>query len=73
MEPSRTEIRGLRFVSSRKTPHVFQLKPNSDKSWTLYRVQEVDDLTKGEMIGRYSSRGDASKVVAKAAFDADGR
>ncbi len=64
-----TQIKGSKFVYCRKNGRVFQLKPNGDKSWTMYRVQEVDDLTKGEMIGRYRSRGDASKVVAKAAFE----
>jgi hypothetical protein len=64
-----TQIKGSKFIYCRKNGRVFQLKPNNDKSWTLYRVQEVDDLTKGEMIGRYRTRGDASKVVAKAAFE----
>lgn len=64
-----TQIKGSKFAYCRKNGRVFQLKPNTDKSWTMYRVQEVDDLTKGEMIGRYRSRGDASKVVAKAAFE----
>ena len=31
--------------------------------------QAVDDAANGEMIGRYRSRGDASKVVAKAAYE----
>ena len=64
-----TQIKSSKFVYCRKNGRVFQLKPNTDKSWTMYRVQEVDDLTKGEMIGRYRSHGDASKVVAKAAFE----
>ncbi|WP_313587677.1 hypothetical protein [Aquidulcibacter sp.] len=64
-----TQIKGSKFVYCRKNGRVFQLKPNTDKSWTMYRVQQVDDLTKGEMIGRYRSRSDASKVVAKAAFE----
>jgi hypothetical protein len=32
-------------------------------------VQAVDDAASGELIGRYRSRGDASKVVAKAAYE----
>jgi hypothetical protein len=64
-----TQIKGSKFMYCRKNGRVFQLKPNADKSWSMYRIQEVDDLTKGEMIGRYRSRGDASKVVAKAAFE----
>lgn len=64
-----TQIKGSKFVYCRKNGRVFQLKPNSDKSLTLYRVQAVDDAASGEMIGRYRSRGDASKVVAKAAYE----
>jgi RNA polymerase-binding transcription factor DksA len=64
-----TQIKGSKFVYCRKNGRVFQLKPNSDKSLTLYRVQAVDDAAAGEMIGRYRSRGDASKVVAKAAYE----
>ena len=64
-----SQIKGSKFVYCRKNGRVFQLKPNSDKSLTLYRVQAVDDAAVGEMIGRYRSRGDASKVVAKAAYE----
>lgn len=63
-----TQIKGSKFFYCRKNGRVFQLKPNNDKSLTLYRVQEVDDAASGDMIGRYRSRGDASKVVAKAAY-----
>lgn len=68
-----TQIKGSKLVYCRKNGRVFQLKPNSDKSLTLYRVQEVDDEASGDMIGRYSTRGDASKVVAKAAFEPEYR
>ena len=64
-----TQIKGSKFVYCRKNGRVFQL--NSDKSLTLYRVQAVDDAASGEMIGRYRSRGDASKVVAKAAYESE--
>jgi hypothetical protein len=64
-----TQIKGSKFVYCRKNGRVFQLKPNSDKSLSLYRVQAVDDAASGELIGRYRSRGDASKVVAKAAYE----
>lgn len=64
-----TQIKGSKFVYCRKNGRVFQLNPNSDKSLTLYRVQAVDDAGSGEVIGCYRSRGDASKVVAKAAYE----
>lgn len=64
-----TQIKGSKFFYCRKNGRVFQLKPNSDKTWTMYRVQEVDDAAAGETIGRYRSRADANKVLAKAAFE----
>ncbi|MDG3039833.1 hypothetical protein [Roseicyclus marinus] len=63
-----TQIKGSKFIYCRKNGRVFKLQPNSDKSLTLYRVKAVDDAAAGELIGRYRSRGDASKVVAKAAY-----
>jgi hypothetical protein len=64
-----TQIKGSRFLYCRKNGRVFQLQPNSDKSWNMYRVAAVDDNESGEMIGRYRSRADANKVVAKAAYE----
>lgn len=64
-----TQIKGSKFFYCRKNGRVFQLKPNNDKSLTLSRVQEVNDSTSGDMIGRYRTRGDASKVLAKAAYE----
>jgi hypothetical protein len=46
------QIKGSKFVYCRKNGRVFQLKPNSDKSLTLYRVQTVDHAASGKMIGR---------------------
>lgn len=64
-----TQIKGSRFFYCRKNGRVFQLKPYGDKSWTMYRVQEVDDTITGEMIGRYRTRGDANKVLVKLAYE----
>jgi hypothetical protein len=64
-----TQIRGSKFFYCRKNGRVFQLKPNSDKSWNMYRVAAVDDNEAGEMIGRYRSRADANKVLEKAAHE----
>jgi hypothetical protein len=63
-----TQIKGSKFFYCRKNGRVFQLKPNSDKTWNLYQVSTVDDNEAGAMIGRYRSRADASKVVVKAAY-----
>lgn len=64
-----TRIKGSKFFYCRKNGRVFQLKPNSDKSWNMYRVAAVDDIEVGEMIGRYRSRADANKVLEKAAYE----
>ena len=64
-----TQIKGSKCFYCRKNGRVFQLKPNSDKSWNMYRVFAVDDNEAGEMIGRYRTRADANKVVAKAAYE----
>lgn len=64
-----TQIKGSKCFYCRKNGRVFQLKPNSDKSWNMYRVFAVDDSEVGEMIGRYRTRADANKVVAKAAYE----
>ena len=64
-----TQIKGSKFFYCRKNGRVFQLKPNSDKSWNMYRVVAVDDIEVGEMIGRYRSRADANKVLEKAAYE----
>jgi len=64
-----TQIKGSKCFYCRKNGRVFQLKPNSDKSWNMYRVFAVDDNEAGEMIGRYRRRADANKVVAKAAYE----
>jgi hypothetical protein len=66
-----TQIKGSKFFYCRKNGRVFQLKPNNDKSWTMYRVQEVDDTAAGELIGRYRSRSDANKVLAKATYETE--
>lgn len=64
-----TQIKSSKFFYCRKNGRVFQLKPNSDKSWNMYRVSAVDDIEVGEMIGRYRSRADANKVLEKAAYE----
>ena len=64
-----TQIKGSKCSYCRKNGRVFQLKPYSDKSWNVYRVFAVDDKEAGEMIGRYWTRADANKVVAKAAHE----
>jgi hypothetical protein len=62
-------VKGSKFFYCRKNGCAFQLTPNSDKSWNMYRVAAVDDIEVGEMIGRHRSRADANKVLEKAAYE----
>ncbi|MBW0159638.1 hypothetical protein [Sedimentimonas flavescens] len=68
-----TQIRGSKCVYMRKNGRLFRLSPNADKTFTMHRVEGVDDGEPGEPIGRYRTRGDASKIVAKVAFEPDRR
>jgi hypothetical protein len=63
------QIKGAQFFYCRKNGRVFQLKPNSDKGWNMYRAAAVDDAEAGAMIGRYRSRADANAVLEKAATE----
>ena len=68
-----TQIRGSKCFYCRKNGRTFRLRPLPDKTWEMRRVEEVDDGKEGQVIGRYRSRGDASKVVLKAAFEKETR
>lgn len=49
---------------------LYRLSPTKDKMWNLYRVRTVDDPN-GSQIGKYQSRRDVSKVIAKVAYQLD--
>jgi hypothetical protein len=65
-------------LSSSKTLHcrangrTYRLEPQSDKRLHLSRVNAPDDPT-GELIGRYSRRSEATKVVAEMAYKPEPR
>jgi hypothetical protein len=52
----------------RTNGRTYRLSPTKDKMWNLHRVNSVSDDEKGALIGKYQRRGDASKVVAEAAY-----
>jgi hypothetical protein len=64
-----TQMRGSRCLYTRKNGRLYRLQPNRDKTLWLDRVEHVDDAATGVQIGRYSSRGQASKVLARVAFE----
>lgn len=52
----------------RSNGRTYRLSPTNDKMWHLYRVESVSDEEEGAFIGKYQRRGDATKVVAKIAY-----
>jgi hypothetical protein len=57
----------------RKNGRTFRLKPTPDKRWDMDRVDGLSADEKGRRIGRYSGRGEATKVVAHIAYDPEYR
>lgn len=68
-----TQLQGSRCLYCRKNGRTFRLRQSTDKTWEMHRVNAVDDTEKGRLVGKYSTRGDASKVVAKAAYEVEPR
>jgi len=46
----------------------YRLTPTVDKMWLLHRIQSIEDVT-GFLMGRYGQRGDATKALAKIAYE----
>ncbi|WP_349434290.1 hypothetical protein [Pararhizobium sp. A13] len=57
----------------RTNGRTYRLTPTSDKKWDLHRVDEPVAEEKGQLIGRYKGRGDATKVVAQVAYQTEPR
>ncbi|MEY9583329.1 hypothetical protein [Sinorhizobium fredii] len=55
----------------RSNGRTYRLKPTSDKKWELHRVNAPSPDEKGKLIGKYGGRGDATKVVAQIAYQAE--
>jgi hypothetical protein len=69
-----TQIRGSLHWYCRKNGRTYRLSPGKDnKMWTLFRVNAVLDDEKGDVLGNYQRRGDATKVVAEAAYRPEAR
>lgn len=64
-----TQIKGSVCVYCRKNGQLFRLTPNKDKTLDMHRVESVDDKVRGELIGRYRTRTDANKVLAKLVYE----
>jgi hypothetical protein len=55
----------------RTNGRAYRLIPGKDQKWQLDRVQEISEEERGVHMGVYQKRGDASEVVAKAAYQPD--
>jgi hypothetical protein len=55
----------------RTNGRTYRLTPGKDQKLQLHRVQELSEEERGVQMGVYQKRGDASKVVAKAAYQPD--
>lgn len=56
----------------RANGRTYRLEKQPDRKWELCRLSSIDEL-KGEYIGSYSGRGDATKVVSDMAYKAEPR
>ncbi len=68
-----TQIGKAPIWYSRKNGRTFRLKPTPDKRWEMHRIDGLSADEKGKLIGRYSGRGDATKVVAQIAYQPESR
>ncbi|TBE45449.1 hypothetical protein ELH02_14235 [Rhizobium ruizarguesonis] len=68
-----TQLRGAPHFYCRTNGRTYRLSPTADKKWELFRVDRPSPDDNGEYIGRYGSRGNATKVVAEMAFQAEHR
>ncbi|MDP9809897.1 hypothetical protein J2W42_002756 [Rhizobium tibeticum] len=68
-----TQLRGAPHVYCRTNGRTYRLSPTTDKKWELFRVDKPSPDDRGEYIGLYSARGNATKVVAELAFQTDYR
>lgn len=63
-----TQLQKSRHWYCRANGRTYRLSPGENNLWTLHRVNSVSDDEKGAFIGKYQRRGDATKVVAEAAY-----
>ena len=67
-----TSLSNSNELFCRMNGRLYRVQRGQDQRWKLYRVESVED-EKGGLLGQYQRRGDANKVVAKAAFQPEPR
>jgi hypothetical protein len=58
-------------IYCRKNGRAFRLSPTNDKRFKLFCIEERDD--KGDLLGLYRTRGDATKALDKIAYEPEFR
>lgn len=68
-----TQIRGSRHWYCRINGRTYRLSPLEGGTWQLFRVAQVVDDEKGNLLGRYRGRGDATKAISEMAYKPEPR
>jgi len=68
-----TQLKNSQHWYCRANGRTYRLSPTKDKMWSLCRVTSVSDEEQGAVIGKYRQRGDATKVIAKMAYEPEPR
>ncbi len=63
-----TQLRNSPNLYCRSNGRTYRLSPTKDKMWHLFRVDSTSDEEEGVQLGKYQRRGDATKAVAKIAY-----
>lgn len=63
-----TQRPGSKHFYCRRNGRTFRLSSANDHRLRLHRVQKVDDDERGDLLGAYQSRGDATKAVKEIAY-----
>ncbi|MDE5465968.1 hypothetical protein [Bradyrhizobium sp. CSS354] len=61
-----TPVGGSGALYCRRNGRTFRIVQDKDKRWTLYRIKAIDD--KGDLLGVYQGRGDASTALKTIAY-----
>jgi hypothetical protein len=63
-----TSVKGSKAVFMRRNGRAFRLSPTKEKRWELHLIEEPTDA--GHLLGIYSTRSAANKVIDKTAYQA---
>jgi hypothetical protein len=66
-----TPVGNSKELYQRINGRAYRLAPNKDKRWDLLRIEAIDDS--GDWVGTYGSRRDASKAIARLAYEPEPR